>query len=698
MNRDIRITNGRTTRVPAQSAPAKPHDLINLTGMIATLWRAKHIVIGCALAVGFLTAVALLRTTSVYTARAEVQLTREGTQVIDIANVIESRSLGPSDVLSEIAVISSPRILRRVAEKLDLSRYDEFGPQPGGMKAILSTIRRTLRGGSNTEQNGEATPASPNQIAAGYLADMISVRQSGLSYILLIDATSENPQRAAQIANAMAEEYLAQQVEDKLAATQRATSWLRDRVNDLVIQLEQAEGAVQERRITLARTGGASPAIISNQIADLSSLLVTARINLADAQERVRQFNRLIADGEFAAAAEIVQSPTLRGSGEQLQTLRRQITAVGDRVVDADVARRLEETRINVEKNLAGVAADISRGLTAAVDIASGKVRTIESAISELETELSAELGRTRELRADESRLSTLQGVYQAFLTRLTETRERGSFQEPNARINAYASAPDTPSAPRRAQLVALSFILAGAVAAAVVLALDLRRDGFKTARQAAEATGLPVLASLPQGGGATAETNEEIRRLNLALRGDGAGSGGRVLMICSALPGEKSADVARGLAAVAARDERTALLQADPLMRAAPKTVEGCDVLLIAELVEAAQAGGGSVRPSAILAALRERYDAVIVDAPPLLASTDTLSMAMEADAVVLAVRWSHTPRGAVDAALAQLGAFSAGAAGLVLTHMDKRSAAAFGYAGEAEARRMLARRWRMG
>jgi len=698
MNRDLRIMSRQTPTARGQAAPAKTHDLINVTGLIATLWRAKHVIIGCALAVSFLTAVALLRTTSVYTARAEVQLTREGSQVIDIPNVVESRSLGPSDVLSEIAVISSPRILERVAERLDLSRHAEFGPQPGGIESILTTVRRALRGGANGAQDDDGAPQNPNQIAAGYLADRISVRQSGLSYILLIEATSEDPQRAAQIANAVAEEYLAQQVEDKLAATQRATSWLRGRVSDLVVQLEAAEGAVQERRIGLARSGGASPAIISNQIGDLSSLLVTARINLADAQERMRQFDRLIADGEFAAAAEIVQSPTLRSSGEQLQTLRRQIAAVGGRVVDPDVARRLEESRVDVERSLAGVAADIARGLTAAVDIAAGKVRAIESAISELETELSAELGRTRDLRADERRLTTIQTVYQAFLTRLTETRERGSFQEPNARINAYASAPDAPSAPRRAQLVALSFILAGAVAAAVALALDLRRDGFKTARQAAEATGLPVLASLPEGGGATGEAHEEIRRLNLALRSDAPGSGGRVLMVCSALPGEESADVARRLAAVSARDERTALLHADPLIRAAPAAVEGCDVLLVAELVEAAHSGGRSVRPCDILAALRERYGAVIVDAPPLLASTDTLSMAMEADAVVLAVRWSRTPRGAVDAALAQLNAFGADAAGLVLTHVDKRAAAAFGYAGEAEARRMLARRWRTG
>jgi polysaccharide biosynthesis transport protein len=73
------------------------------------------------------------------------------------------------------------------------------------------------------------------------------------------------------------------------------------------------------------------------------------------------------------------------------------------------------------------------------------------------------------------------------------------------------------------------------------------------------------------------------------------------------------------------------------------------------------------------VLDALRERFDAIILDVPPILAVADARKLAMRADAVVLLVAWNKTPQAAARRALAQLlrdGAKVVGAAFTLVRH----------------------------
>jgi capsular exopolysaccharide synthesis family protein len=77
------------------------------------------------------------------------------------------------------------------------------------------------------------------------------------------------------------------------------------------------------------------------------------------------------------------------------------------------------------------------------------------------------------------------------------------------------------------------------------------------------------------------------------------------------------------------------------------------------------------------LLAQLREQYDYIIIDTPPLLGVTDARTLASLADGVVLVVRWGHTPLAAVDAAIAGLEADQSKIIGAVLTMVDPHSEA---------------------
>ena len=75
------------------------------------------------------------------------------------------------------------------------------------------------------------------------------------------------------------------------------------------------------------------------------------------------------------------------------------------------------------------------------------------------------------------------------------------------------------------------------------------------------------------------------------------------------------------------------------------------------------------------LLDGLRDRYDLIILDTPPVLAVPDTCSLVPFADDVVLMVDWTATPREAVRAAVAELRRARARVTGIVLSKLGLKA-----------------------
>ena len=79
----------------------------------------------------------------------------------------------------------------------------------------------------------------------------------------------------------------------------------------------------------------------------------------------------------------------------------------------------------------------------------------------------------------------------------------------------------------------------------------------------------------------------------------------------------------------------------------------------------------------------LKSRYDLVILDTPPALVVADAKILANQVDALVYAVRWDSTPRGAVLEGLKDLRSVKAPIAGVILTLINESKAAKYSYDG---------------
>jgi polysaccharide biosynthesis transport protein len=205
----------------------------------------------------------------------------------------------------------------------------------------------------------------------------------------------------------------------------------------------------------------------------------------------------------------------------------------------------------------------------------------------------------------------------------------------------------------------------------------------------------------------------EAVRTIRLALQRATRAKTGQVVMVTSALGGDGKTTLAANLAlSLAVIGTRTVLVECDlrnpeltrSLCPRAPlgllDVASGKAPLHQAVLVE--KATNLSILPSplakntaavnefafscalgAIFEALRQHYDIIVVDSPPLMSLADGQAIAEHADSIVIAARWDRTPRDVLARALELLAPVYDRMLGVVLTGVDLHRARFYGQYG---------------
>jgi polysaccharide biosynthesis transport protein len=204
----------------------------------------------------------------------------------------------------------------------------------------------------------------------------------------------------------------------------------------------------------------------------------------------------------------------------------------------------------------------------------------------------------------------------------------------------------------------------------------------------------------------------EAIRSIRTALRYSDVDNPPKVIMITSSLPDEGKTTFAVSFARSGAKSGEKVLLIDCDLRRPSVGKIFGIedDTGLITLFDEKASRANksdaiktdapsgmhfipvssktpnpqdllGSKHMKALLDVMRERYDLIVLDTPPLLAVSDALVLSHYADATIFLCRWARTPRTVVIGALKSFRTIGTKLAGAVLTRVDMRSHSTYGY-----------------
>ena len=651
-----------------------------------------------------------------YTSSASLLLEPKRTDSFGADTQFGSMYVDEAKIASVVSVIESSNLLSRVVESEHLDRLDEIDPQRTGGPRWLE-----LRKPAKVQR---PDPDARLDQALNWLERAVRVQRVGLTYVVTIDVRAPAPKLAQRLAGAIANAYLADQVERKTAATQRDTAWLKDRLNAVRDQLEHSEEALDatRRKYGLLETALGSGATMDRQaLTELNAQLTQAQIEVTNFRARYEQTERARASGKLDGLPELTDSRVVTDiRGKQADTAKElsSLSAVYGRnypeVLRLQQGQRILQQQLDAE--VSRIVETQRNQYQAAVARERMMSNRLQQAVAAQDSNAGDE-GHERVRNAIRV-VDANRGLYDALLTRWREVVQQQQREEPEARIISPANLPDRPSFPKPLLLPAGGAVIALLVSLAVVLLPHLFDRRFATVTAVEQGLGLPVLGAAPMLRRHELRTRkrtqtileftseqplsrfvENLRMLRAFLQ-ISADAQGTVLQVTSAASGEGKSTMAAALAISAATaGVRTVLVDADVRSSSVSAlfklqhTKGLTDVLehgepvrlvlrKLGELPLAVLASGRAPLPrpdlihstqfGALLEELSQSFGLVVLDGPPVLAVSDSLVMSKYAHATILVLQWHATPRSAAEQAVKMLRMVNARIAGVLLNKIN--------------------------
>ena len=317
---------------PGVLAPIRPSEAPDqLWEWLRLLNRRKALIVGCGLVAVALMALIIAQATPMYKASARLLLDTRTFKVVSTEAAlsgVDTMNLGA--IQSELEVIQSEFLIGRVVDKLGLANNPDFNGSkpPGFIDSAFAPLRELWATGISTllapapkpqqaaqpaRSSRAAEESDPRRRAAiGAVAGGLSVTLLGRTYVILITVESPDGAMSARIANALAEAYLADQIDTKNEANRRATEWLEQRLAELRRNLQVAEEAVASYRRDKGLAGSPEGTVSTQTLSELNGKYVAARTKRIEREARLVALSKAsLNPGEIANIAEVSGNTTL---------------------------------------------------------------------------------------------------------------------------------------------------------------------------------------------------------------------------------------------------------------------------------------------------------------------------------------------------------------------------------------------------
>lgn len=528
----------------------------------------------------------------------------------------------------------------------------------------------------------------------------LSVEDDRRSYIIKIAFAASDAEKAARLANAFAEQYLADRIDAKLALTASANEWAKTQLDAAGEQLRQAEAAIEQFRVqhnAIVEVAPGNSVAVSQQqghvLDNMNVQLATATQARITAETRLAAAKELVKHNDVYAIPDVLNSPLI-------QQLRLEEARAAARLANAQTTFGSKyPARKAVENEVAGLRTSIDTKVKQIVSNLESNARDAQAKEEELASKVASLRRQVGDASQQQLQLSILERraegrrtFYAALEKRYSETSALMHGVYPNARVVSRATPQPFASWPNVPIVLAVGLLLGAIIGAAVVAWLELADKSFRTPSQLEESTGLYCLGVLPElsrgfyGGsnnglfdGSTRMFRESVRTIHIALEaalGVNHNKGSRIILVTSALPQEGKTLSSVALAtALAASGSKTLLIDADlrrpkvdAYLKAASRSRGLASILKDDEGFPAATEidkdlyvikGGGedesaqriflSEQFGTFLDAAKAEFDSIVIDSPPAVVVADAAILARFADVILHVVRWGRTKRSTV-------------------------------------------------
>jgi polysaccharide biosynthesis transport protein len=604
---------------------------------------------------------------------------------------------------SEVEILRANSMALAVVQAGQLIQSADFGARLGFVEKLglalgidLSASRLRQRFGL-PGQDQEAVALVNDTLTR--LQEAVEIQRQGLSYLIGITLSASTAQTAADIANLYAATYIDLGVANKTTALIAARDVLRRQSVAAQKHLAATEAAVNgfiETNLARLEAESGDPAVAElrrqMQAAKTAQVAVSQRLSDAEAAMRAQDWRALSQSLGDAAMAEM--------DLQRLEIKARLDLAARGSAKAADLAAELATLDTSLADQSQRALGLVQQSLSQASQRETTARDSLRAAL--LRSSLSAEM--LAELFNLQQSATLARSQYQMLLAREQDMGTLANLQIADARVVAQALPPAEAAAPRKTVILGMAVIVGLGLGVMLAFLKEYALGGITSAHQLQNVLHVGVSVGLPDVGrrdaGRPADLvtraplspyAESFRKLRAALEWQAerapVQSGARMILICSALQGEGKTTTAIALArtyalsgaavllidadlrnpSVAARlgtTEAAGLLEhlsGSSLDGVAPQTLQDplspLRVLTagVRQTVPTDQLLNGKAWQD-LLANLKQDFDVIVIDSPPILPVVDTRYLLRQADVVAQVVRYGTTPQAAAREAAQQV------------------------------------------
>ena len=693
-------------------------DEIDLLAYWRMLVKRRWLIAALVAAGAAIALVMTLKATPMYRATAVVKIDKLSQSIVQMGEFSNAYDWDPDFLTTQVGVLTSRSLAERVAEdlRLDATALARLQP-PSWLERLKGTLKPTTVAtpaeDSTASQPADAAMAAAER-AAGTSTIMggLSVQPQMNSRLVDIAFSSPSPEFAARAANAVADGYIAQELERTFGASSYAKSYLEEQLNLTKARLEQSERDLVEfaQKENLVNVGEGQ-SLAGQNLGTINTSLAEAQAQRIRAQARWSQLQANDSLPQDLMAASLV--PALRSQRADLQRQYQEKLQVFK--PDYPDMQRLKSQIDEMDRQISAEIASVRRSVRAEFDAAVAQEQLLKGQLSSLRDESLDTDSRSIQYNILRREADTNRQLYDSLLQRYKMVGASSDARPNNITIIDRAQVPGGAYSPNGARNLAIGLFLGLLLGVALALLLEFLDDTIKTPEDVEQKLRLSVLGIIPRLGAkqsvATAAQDlrspfsEAYRSVRTALQFSTDHGVPRTLLLTSPGPGEGKSTSALSLARNFAQlGKRVLLVEADmrnpSLHRSLAATApdKGLSSLLagaatLQEVIvpsgeaqlDVIFAGPLPPNPAELLSGTRlvsllsiagQHYDQVVIDGPPVMGIADGPLLANGADGTLLVVDSGSTKIGNAQAALKRLLVARARVIGVLLTKYNPKAA----------------------
>ena len=410
---------------------------------------------------------------------------------------------------TSIDMIKSTAVLKRVIQALNLdARQEEQNLEISAVREWIARIRTNLKRLLKTG-NESGVPLTPSEIEnrriqalVAMLRNKIEVSQIRDTRLLEISVKDKDPERAAAIANTLAEKFMEFNLANKMEASRQTLEWLNNELYDLRTKLEEDERKFfeyKQENMVFSIEGKQQQA--EQKIQEFNQRYLETRNRRMELDAKIHALNQNMGNlKEVANVRSLINNPVIENIYGKIIDLEIELSRLSK--IYKSKHPQIVQTQSELQKSRNSLAQEIAKeveNLKSERRVLLAREQALEQNIGEFEAEALDTSAKELQYTILQRNVNTSKNLYDLMVSRIKESNILQTANTSNIRKVETAQVPVGPVSPNKKRNLLLSVVLGLFLGCGLAFFFEYMDQTVRTDEDIQQHFNLPVLSVIPQ-------------------------------------------------------------------------------------------------------------------------------------------------------------------------------------------------------